>query len=90
MFPGMDYHVVVYAKYELVGLPLPNLWRSFSLLQRVQYYLRQLYVPHIYPLPLVKTCLNTTTKYVLQNILHNYRTKGSKKMKSSGLLSYFA
>ena len=82
--------MVVYTKYELVGLNLPNLWESFSVLQRVQYYLRHLYVPHIYPLPLIKTTLNTATKYVLQNILHNYRTKGSKKMESSGLFSYFA
>ena len=29
----MDYHVVAYTNYELVGLPLPKLWDSFSLLQ---------------------------------------------------------
>ena len=30
---GMDYHVVAYTNYELVGLPLPKLWTSFSILQ---------------------------------------------------------
>ena len=29
----MDYHVVAYTNYELVGLPLPKLWDSFSILQ---------------------------------------------------------
>ena len=29
----MDYHVVAYTNYELVGLPLPKLWASFSILQ---------------------------------------------------------
>ena len=29
----MDYHVVLYSKYELVGFDLPNLWKSFSLAQ---------------------------------------------------------
>ena len=33
----MDYHVVAYTNYELVGLPLPKLWDSFSILQ-VQSY----------------------------------------------------
>jgi len=33
LFPGMDYHVVAYTNYELVGLPLPKLWASFSILQ---------------------------------------------------------
>ena len=29
----MDYHVVAYTNYELVGLPLPKLWASFSISQ---------------------------------------------------------
>ena len=37
----MDYHVVIYSKYELVGYPLPSLWHSFSLRQKALYYLRQ-------------------------------------------------
>ena len=41
LFPGMDYHVVIYSKYELVGYPLPRLWQSFSLRQKALYYLRQ-------------------------------------------------
>ena len=40
LFPRMDYHVMVYSKYELVGFSLPNLWASLSLLQKVKYYLR--------------------------------------------------
>ena len=39
LFPGMDYHVVIYSKYELVGYPLPSLWQSFSLRQKALYYL---------------------------------------------------
>ena len=29
----MDYHVVAYTNYELVGLPLHKLWASFSISQ---------------------------------------------------------
>ena len=62
----MDYHVVAYTNYELVGLPLPKLWDGFSLLQVkhgqsfplkqtkkqvVQYYTRRWYCRYIYPLP---------------------------------------
>ena len=63
----MDYHVVAYTNYELVGLPLPKLWDSFSLLQVkhgqsfplkqfkkkqvVQYCTRRWYCRYIYPLP---------------------------------------
>ena len=54
LFPMMDYHVVIFSAYELVGYDLPNLWASFSPLQKAKYYLRLLYVPHIYPLPVIK------------------------------------
>lgn len=63
-----DYHVVVYSKYRLVGFDLPRLWASFSLVQRAKYYLRQLYLPYIYPLPGVKQTLNYLTNTVFQRI----------------------
>lgn len=76
LFPGMDYHVVLYSKYELVGIPLPKLWNSLSLWQKSQYYFRQLYIPHIYPLPGVKQTINFFAKLTLGNILQNYQKKG--------------
>ena len=79
----MDYHVVVYSKYELLGFDLPNLWASFSLMQKAKYYLRQVYIPHIYPLPGLKNILNLISNKVLSNILHDYRNKGTKKMTNS-------
>ena len=32
----MDYHVVAYTNYELVGLPLHKLWASFSISQAIR------------------------------------------------------
>ena len=79
----MDYHVTVYASYELVGYDLPNLWESFSLMQKAKYYMRQLYIPHIYPLPVIKNIVNFMSLKVLRTILTDYRNKGTKKMKNS-------
>ena len=76
LFPGMDYHVVIYAKYELCGVPLPKLWASLSLLQKTQYYLRHIYIPHIYPLPGVRQTVNFFAQLTLQSILDNYQKKG--------------
>ena len=76
LFPGMDYHVVVYTKYELVGLPLPKLWASLGPLQKAQYYLRQIYLPHIYPLPGVKQTINFLADCTLRKILADYQKKG--------------
>ena len=63
-----DYNVVAYAKYRLVGYDLPNLWKSFSLKQRLGYYVRQLYLPYIYPLPGVKQLINYLTNSVLGRV----------------------
>lgn len=54
----MDYHVVVYSKYELVGYHLPNLWASFTPLQRMNYYARHLLFPHVCSLPGIKNIIN--------------------------------
>jgi len=83
LFPFMDYHVVVYSKYQLVGYDLPQLWASFSLLQKARYYVRQLYIPYIYPLPGVKNVINFFSHKALSTILHDYRNKGTKKMNTS-------
>ena len=83
LFPGMDYHVVVYAKYELCGIPLPKLWASLSMMQKAQYYLRQAYIPHIYPLPGARQTINYFARLTLSSILDNYQKKG-KTPKTSG------
>ena len=86
----MDYHVVAYTNYELVGLPLPKLWDSFSLLQVkhgqsfplkqfwkkqvVQYYTRRWYCRYIYPLPGVTNFSFTLIKDKL-NIEDNHDSK---------------
>ena len=77
----MDYHVVVYAKYELIGYDLPQLWSSFSLVQRAKYYLRQLYIPYLYPLPGLKDLANWISHRILNNVLTEYRSKGSGSRK---------
>ena len=79
----MDYHVTVYASYQIAGYELPNLWASFSLVQKAKYCLRRLYIPHIYPLPVIKNIANFLSHKVLSTILTDYRNKGTKKMKSS-------
>ena len=76
LFPGMDYHVVVYAKYELCGIQLPKLWASLSLMQKAQYYLRQVYLPHLYPLPGLKQAVNYAAGLTLSSILDKYQKKG--------------
>jgi len=76
IFPGMDYHVVIYAKYELVGIPLPKLWASLSPWQKAQYYLRHIYIPHIYPLPGIKQTLDFLGDFTLKKILADYQKKG--------------
>ena len=63
-----DYNVVAYTKYRLVGFDLPNLWKSFSLKQRLVYYFRQVYLPYIYPLPGVKQLINYFTNSVLGKV----------------------
>ena len=63
-----DYNVVAYTKYRLVGFDLPNLWKSFSLKQRLVYYFRQIYLPYIYPLPGVKQIINYFTNSVLGKV----------------------
>ena len=78
-FPHMDYHVTVYIAYELVGFNLTNLWNSFSILQKMKYYLRIIYFPHIYPLPVIKTINNNIGISILENILETYRKKGFTK-----------
>merc|ERR1712013_15349 len=80
---GMDYHVVMYAKYELCGIPLPKLWASLSMMQKAKYYLRQAYIPHIYPLPGVRQTINYFARLTLSSILDNYQKKG-KTPKTSG------
>jgi len=79
LFPFMDYHVTVYVAYELVGYNLVNLWKSFSITQKMKYYLRQIYVPHIYPIPFIKTVVNKFAVRTLENILHTYRKRGFTK-----------
>ena len=84
-FPHMDYHVTVYIAYELVGFNLPNLWNSFSISQKMTYYARVIYFPHIYPLPVIKTLNNKLGISILENILQTYRKKGfTKKMAKVG------
>ena len=67
LFPLMDYHVVIYSKYELVGYDLPNLRASFTPLQRLSYYTRRLLIPHIYPLPGIKNLVNLLGKASLHS-----------------------
>jgi len=81
LFPGMDYHVVAYTNYELVGLPLPKLWASFGPWQVVQYYIRKTYIPYIYPLPGVRHVINWVANLTLSKILENYKKKGNKENK---------
>ena len=78
-FPHMDYHVTVYIAYELVGFNLNNLWNSFSIIQKMKYYMRIIYFPHIYPLPIIKTINNNIGVSILENILETYRKKGFTK-----------
>ena len=63
-----DYNVVAYTKYRLVGYDPPNLWKSFSLKQRMVYYFRQVYLPYVYPLPGVKQLINYFTHSVLGKV----------------------
>lgn len=77
------YHFEGFLKYQLVGYDLPQLWASFSLLQKARYYVRQLYIPYIYPLPGVKNVINFFSHKALSTILHDYRNKGTKKMNTS-------
>ena len=44
-----------------------------------------MYVPHFYPLPGVKSILNTLSVFTLDTILRDYRNKGTGKMKSNML-----
>jgi len=81
LFPGMDYHVVAYTNYELVGLPLPKLWASFSILQVIQYYTRRWYCRYIYPLPGVRHLANWLGDRVLKTLLETYRAKGKSSVK---------
>jgi len=82
LFPSMDYHVVLYSKYELVGFDLPNLWKSFSLAQKAKYYLREVYIPHVYPLPIIKDLINMVSKWLLDHMLSEFQKKGPKAFKS--------
>ena len=82
LFPGMDYHVATYAKYELSGVQLPKLWASLSLLQKTQNYLRHIYIAHIHPLPGVRQTVNFFTQLYLQGILDNYQEKGKTSKKA--------
>ena len=75
LFPGMDYHVVLYSKYELVGIPLPKLWNRFSLWQKCQYYFRQISVVHFYPMPGVKHMINFIVSTFLMKNFENCHNK---------------
>ena len=79
----MDYHVVLYDKYELVGYDLPKLWASFSLIQRARYYLRHIYIPYLYPLPGIKDVANWISLHILNKVLTTYRNKGFGSKKTS-------
>ena len=82
-FGGKYSHFEGFLQYQLVGYDLPQLWASFSLLQKARYYVRQLYIPYIYPLPGVKNVINFFSHKALSTILHDYRNKGTKKMNTS-------
>merc|ERR1712126_49633 len=92
-FPGMDYHVVAYTNYELVGFPLPKLWASFSYSQVYKYYMRKIFVPYIYPIPGIKHILNWLGYKLLDIILASYQARGKKgereKAKKNAWLSGF-
>lgn len=76
LFPGMDYHVVAYSNYELVGLPLHDLWQAFSLAQVVQYYVRRWYWRHLYPLPGLRHVANWFSTRLLTRLLTTFRKSG--------------
>ena len=78
----MDYHVTMYTAYQLVGIELQNLWKSFSLFQKSKYYMRLFYLPHFYPLSLVRPNANKLSVMALENILEAYQKKGKEKMKT--------
>lgn len=79
ILPGMDYHVVAYSNYELVGFPLPKLWATFSPWQVTQYYVRKVYQRHIYPLPGVRQMANWASDTYVSQLLKGYQARGHGK-----------
>jgi len=77
LFPRMDYHVIAYAHYELIGYPLPKLWATFSIRQVIHYYLRKTH-EYIYPLPGVRQTYNWLANNWTSNLLNEHKAKGSK------------
>ena len=66
-------------------LPSPGGELNIYQIKLDKYFPCQLYVPHFYPLPGVKSILNTLSVFTLDTILRDYRNKGSGKMKSNML-----
>ena len=66
-------------------LPSPGGELNIYQIKLDKYFPCQLYVPHFYPLPGVKSILNTLSVFTLDTILKDYRNKGSGKMKSNML-----
>ena len=66
-------------------LPSPGGELNIYQIKLDKYFPCQLYVPHFYPLPGVKSILNTLSVFTLDTILKDYRNKGSGQMKSNML-----
>merc|ERR1711874_172370 len=73
-----DYHVVAYTNYHLVGYDLPNLWASFSLVQRTKYYTKQIY-SFFFNLPGVRQALNYFTDRFMKKILSRFNKRNKKQ-----------
>ena len=81
LLPFMDYHVTMYNIFELLGLNLPNLWKSFNMFQRLKYYLRHIYVYYVYPLPFIKKIVNKFFVKLMEDNLDAYKNRFIKHSK---------
>lgn len=73
-----DYHVVAYTNYQLVGYNLPNLWASFSALQRAKYYIRNVW-SFLAHLPGISQLLNSYANKTLKRIFQHFNRRYSKQ-----------
>ena len=73
-----DYHVVAYTNYQLVGYNLPNLWASFSVRQRTNYYIRKI-SSYIYTLPGIREATNYFTNRIMKRILSHFNRRNNKQ-----------
>jgi hypothetical protein len=75
--PGLDYHVEAYTTYQMVGLPLPGLWASFSYWQRAQYYMQKGFF-YVYSLSSPRYFANWLIRFILDTLLSNIQARGKR------------